>query len=146
MLKCDIYKAFEKDICDLERVEKKYFSDPWSENSFLSTIKSDFSEIYICKNGNDFIGYIVISIMNNESINIDNICIENDFRKKGYASYLINYIINKYDYIKCFQLEVRESNLCAINLYKKIGFYQNGSRPKYYINPVETAILMQKDL
>ena len=40
-------------------------------------------------------------------------------------------------------LEVRESNLEARNLYKKIGFVEEGRRPGYYETPPETAIVMR---
>lgn len=39
-------------------------------------------------------------------------------------------------------LEVRESNQPAINLYKNIGFRATGRRPEYYLDPLETAIVM----
>ena len=39
-------------------------------------------------------------------------------------------------------LEVRESNLAAINLYGSIGFEAAGKRPDYYRDPPEAAIVM----
>ncbi len=41
-------------------------------------------------------------------------------------------------------LEVRESNIPAINLYKKFGFLEHGKRPRYYQAPIEDAIIMWK--
>jgi ribosomal-protein-alanine N-acetyltransferase len=38
-------------------------------------------------------------------------------------------------------LEVRESNIAAINLYKSVGFSQYGKRENYYKN--EDAILFE---
>lgn len=40
-------------------------------------------------------------------------------------------------------LEVRESNVAAQALYRKLGFSEIGRRPKYYEKPEETAIVMQ---
>ena len=42
----------------------------------------------------------------------------------------------------CF-LEVRESNLAAINLYVSMGFEIVGKRPNYYRDPAEAAIVMR---
>lgn len=42
-----------------------------------------------------------------------------------------------------FFLEVRESNLAGRRLYESLGFQIVGKRPKYYSNPVETAIVMK---
>jgi len=43
-------------------------------------------------------------------------------------------------------LEVRESNLPALALYRAFGFVQTGSRSRYYSEPEEDAILMQRSL
>jgi [ribosomal protein S18]-alanine N-acetyltransferase len=40
-------------------------------------------------------------------------------------------------------LEVRESNIAAINLYKACGFQEAGRRNSYYQNPPETGIVMK---
>jgi ribosomal-protein-alanine acetyltransferase len=43
-------------------------------------------------------------------------------------------------------LEVRESNLTAISFYKRQGFIENGTRPGYYQDPAEAAVLMMREL
>jgi ribosomal-protein-alanine N-acetyltransferase len=40
-------------------------------------------------------------------------------------------------------LEVRGSNVAAINLYKTLGFLPAGRREGYYQNPVEAGIVMR---
>jgi ribosomal-protein-alanine N-acetyltransferase len=44
--------------------------------------------------------------------------------------------------IRQLHLEVRPSNLAALALYRSTGFRQTGSRPDYYSNPAEDALLM----
>ena len=41
-------------------------------------------------------------------------------------------------------LEVRESNLAAIEFYRKLGFAETGRRARYYADPVEDAVLMKQ--
>jgi [ribosomal protein S18]-alanine N-acetyltransferase len=43
-------------------------------------------------------------------------------------------------------LEVRASNRPALALYGALGFAESGRRPRYYIDPVEDAILMRISL
>ncbi|EEH64700.1 putative ribosomal-protein-alanine acetyltransferase [Gleimia coleocanis DSM 15436] len=43
-------------------------------------------------------------------------------------------------------LEVRESNLAAINLYSSLGFETEGHIKKYYRHPVEDALVMIMEL
>ena len=40
-------------------------------------------------------------------------------------------------------LEVRKSNVRAVRLYQRCGFAITGSRPAYYVDPVEDALLMR---
>jgi ribosomal protein S18 acetylase RimI-like enzyme len=40
-------------------------------------------------------------------------------------------------------LEVRESNIAAISLYRAVGFTPAGRRPDYYHDPAEAAIVMR---
>ena len=44
---------------------------------------------------------------------------------------------------ECIFLEVRQSNIPAISLYKKEGFEELGIRKKFYEHPVEDAIIMK---
>jgi ribosomal-protein-alanine N-acetyltransferase len=39
-------------------------------------------------------------------------------------------------------LEVRESNVPALALYRELGFSTSGRRPNYYQQPAEAAILL----
>jgi ribosomal-protein-alanine N-acetyltransferase len=39
-------------------------------------------------------------------------------------------------------LEVRESNVVALNMYRSLGFVEDGRRKEYYKNNNEDAILM----
>lgn len=47
--------------------------------------------------------------------------------------------------VRSCNLEVRRSNLSAIHLYTRCGFVEIGRRPKYYSDPQEDAVLMQKN-
>jgi len=40
-------------------------------------------------------------------------------------------------------LEVRESNIAALNLYKACGFQEAGRRNSYYHDPTESGIVMK---
>jgi ribosomal-protein-alanine N-acetyltransferase len=40
-------------------------------------------------------------------------------------------------------LEVRESNVAALNFYKNLGFVEIGRRENYYHTPLEAAIVMR---
>ena len=43
-------------------------------------------------------------------------------------------------------LEVRESNLSALQFYERHGFQAVGRRPRYYTSPAEDALVLSKSL
>ena len=113
-------------------------------NNYNFNIDS-FSNSFVMYENNDFIGFIVYSIIYERAEIID-IIIEPSFRKKGYANKLLEYTIEKIRENACdnITLEVKENNISAINLYKRQGFDICAIRKNYYNN--QDGYLMKKDL
>ena len=89
------------------------------------------------------IGYLEYSIIY-DRMEIDNINVLMDYRHIGIGSKLMEYVIDIFNKSKLtnITLEVRKSNINAINLYKKYGFLEVGIRKYYYGD--EDGILMEK--
>lgn len=90
----------------------------------------------------DGIKGIIVYDLVYDRIEIEYIVIDSDYRRKGIATKLLKEI-EKND-IKNITLEVKESNLIAINFYKKNGFKIEAIRKNYYGN--ENGYLMLKEL
>ncbi|MCD9188058.1 MAG: ribosomal protein S18-alanine N-acetyltransferase [Pyrinomonadaceae bacterium] len=124
-------------------------------NELGSWNKTDYQKAYVdsdyvtvtAKDSDCIIGFIIFRVVQDE-VELLNICVENIHRRKGTASILINYCIDfsLRQKKKKIWLEVRESNFGAIKFYQKSGFYNYGTRKKYYSNPVENALIMVKTL
>ncbi|MGH9559060.1 MAG: GNAT family N-acetyltransferase [Bryobacteraceae bacterium] len=70
-----------------------------------------------------------------------NLVVDSSFRRRGIAAGLLK---NELDgWPGDWFLEVRESNLEAMRLYKSLGFQAVGRREEYYSNPIEAAIVMR---
>ena len=69
-------------------------------------------------------------------------------RRQGIARALLTELIRLLhkDGVESLFLEVRVSNEPAIALYRSFGFVQVGRRPKYYVNPMEDALILRKEL
>jgi len=83
-----------------------------------------------------------------EEMELLNLAVGPNWRRKGYASALLNAALaqcRERKYQAVF-LEVRESNERALAFYKKHGFTPSGRRPNYYSNPEEAAITMSVHL
>jgi ribosomal protein S18 acetylase RimI-like enzyme len=69
-------------------------------------------------------------------------------RRLGMARALLEHFLTEARDAKCptVTLEVRASNAAAIGLYKRMGFTQAATRPRYYQTPVEDALVLTKTL
>lgn len=139
------------DVCDISKLaelENLCFDDPWSENMLLEDLKND-NTLYIGAFIDDsiLVGYIGIWEIGDTG-EITNVAVHPNYRKMGMASMLLEKLIEYCcnDGFRYINLEVRESNLPAINLYTKFGFEKVGLRKNYYKNPTENAVLMTKTL
>jgi ribosomal-protein-alanine acetyltransferase len=69
-----------------------------------------------------------------------NLAVLPEFRHQGIGTALVRHELQRR---AIYFLEVRESNLTALALYRKLGFQEIARRPEYYESPVETAIVMR---
>lgn len=134
-------------LSDLELIApnlKTDFDDFWNYNVFKSELENGNSKYIVAKIDDRIVGFAgIIPIL--DEADISNVVVHKDFRNKKIGSLLLKSLIDLACSIniKTLNLEVRESNFPAINLYKKYGFKICGIRKNYY-NNVENAILMKK--
>ena len=94
--------------------------------------------------GNKIIGiYVVHTIIDEAQINY--FSIKKGFRRKGYGSYLMNYLLKQCEKlnIEKLLLEVSETNLIAEVFYSKFNFLTVGRRKNYYKDGSD-AVLKEK--
>ncbi len=126
----------KEDILLIEKLGKKL------HNNYKVNLDV-FSNIYVCTVDDNIIGFISYSIMY-ERAEILDIFIDIKYRNKGYASKLINKVLNQAHECNNISLEVDTKNENAINLYKKFGFEIKTVRKNYY--DLNDAYLMVKEL
>lgn len=90
--------------------------------------------------GGDVAGFLVAQDLGEER-EILNLAVDPQARRRGVATALVQRELSRRAGV-CF-LEVRESNDAARLLYRKLGFEEISSRPGYYQNPPERAIVMR---
>ncbi len=103
-------------------------------------ILSDTDSIYNYMDGDKVLGYLEIRLVDGV-IDIMNIFVNEENRKQGIATSLMEEMFNKEDYSR-IMLEVNEHNDEAIRLYNKLGFKEISLRDRYYGE--DTAIIMEK--
>ena len=101
----------------------------------------DFTNILVYEENGKIIGVLVYSLIY-DRIEIEYIVVNDEYKKLGIGSKLLKYI--EKSGIKNITLEVRESNVVAINFYKKNGYEIVATRKNYYKD--ENGYLMIKKL
>lgn len=101
---------------------------------------SDTDSVYNYMDNEIVLGYLEIRLVDGV-IDIMNLFVSEDNRKKGIATSLMNEMIEKENYNR-IMLEVNENNEEAIRLYTKLGFKEISLRDRYYGE--DTAIIMEK--
>lgn len=142
-------KISEMNIDDLTIIKNnllKDFDNFWTFDVLKNELECKNSLYFVAKLNNEILGFAGIKIILDEC-ELMNIVTKKAYRKNGIGNLLLNLIINKSKELKLtkINLEVSNTNITAINLYKKAGFIKVGLRNKYYNNE-NSAILMTLNL
>jgi ribosomal-protein-alanine N-acetyltransferase len=136
-----------QDVPDVLKIERISFTTPWSELAFLKEISNTHSVAKVAVFDGEVAGYICAGYLLDEG-HILNLAVHPELRRRGIATALVEKVINELRMNGCrvLFLEVRVSNLAAIEFYERFGFRPVGYRKDYYAQPREDAVLMKLDL
>ena len=142
-----IRKMDMSDVPFVYETEQKVFGKSLQESMLYDElIYNKMSQYFMALKDGKRLGYIGVWVTE-PNAEIVNIVVNEPFRKQGIATILMQEAV-KYcqkHSVAMMTLEVRISNLAAINLYERFGFKEEALRKNYY-NDGEDAILMVKDL
>jgi ribosomal-protein-alanine N-acetyltransferase len=124
-------------------IERTAYAYPWSERFFRQELQVECARSFLAEIDGQIVGYVLFWLLPDE-IDIHNIAVHQDFRRRGLGrSLLENVIIEARNRAASrITLEVRKSNTVAQKLYEAVGFCANGVRKGYYSDDGEDAVLM----
>ena len=131
------------DLLEVTELEKSSFSQPWSEKLLSDGLNSPLDTYFVCTLENKIAGYCVLRVLADEG-ELQRIAVFSAYRRQGAGRRLMEAMMTaaKERGACSIALEVRESNMGAISLYKEFGFRQEAVRRKYYQEPEEDAVIM----
>ncbi len=140
-----IREMISEDIKSVAEIESLSFTHPWSEDNLRESFNSCCNHFYISQKENKVVGYIGFNVAADEGY-ILNVAVHPEFQGQGIGKALVEKAVNYglKNSLAFLTLEVRESNIKAINLYTDFDFENVGKRKNYYSNPKEDAILMTR--
>ena len=140
-----IVRMNEANISAVKQIEDECFSNPWSFESLNAELSKVGACFYVAELNGEAAGYIGFNMVLDEGY-IANIAVKEKFRRQGVGRKLLQKVIETAvkNNLSFVSLEVRESNIPAIGLYKEFGFTQQGIRKNYYRNPQENGLILTK--
>ena len=118
----------------------------WSKKQWANEFKKEGTKIFGLLIANLVIGICVFQIVLDEA-QINYFVVNQKFRKKGFGTYLMSYLIKKCEKLnlKKILLEVSQGNITAERFYNRFNFSTVGIRKNYYKNGSH-ALLKEKNL
>ena len=118
----------------------------WTKKQWENEFNKERTKVFALLLSNKIIGVCVIQVVVDEA-QLNYLSINQKFRRKGYGSYLMRYLIKKCEILnlKKLSLEVSEINLVAEKFYNYFNFLTVGKRINYYRNG-SNAVLKEKKL
>ena len=118
----------------------------WSKKQWASEFKKEGTKVLGLLFENIVIGICVFQVIFDEA-HINFFVVDQDFRKRGFGSYLMTYLIKQCEKLnlKKLLLEVSQNNVSAKKFYNSFDFSTVRIRKNYYKDGSD-AILKEKNL
>lgn len=129
-------------------VDAESFLRPWTRAMYEAALANPaVTRIFLARVGDDVAGYCATWLLPGE-LHINNMAIRPEWRRQGLARALLTHVLHVGEAAGCPRatLEVRRSNHAARQLYEGLGFRVAGTRPAYYSEPVEDALILWRDV
>ncbi len=142
-------RPMEKDDIDaVMAIELSAYTYPWTNRIMADCIRVGY-HCSIGEVGGVLASYCIMSTGAGEA-HILNLCVAEEFQRRGLGQLLLTNMLDeaKDEGIEDIFLEVRPSNVAAIELYERLGFNQMGTRKDYYPakNGREDAVILALNL
>ena len=135
----------EAHVEQIMAIEEASFASPWRSEHFLYEIGENLWAVnLVVELGDEVLAYACVWELEDE-LKINNIAVRDDQRRRGIGRWLLVRVLERGRRRGCTMacLEVRPSNLAAVQLYREHGFREVGRRVGYYQQEGEDALLME---
>lgn len=138
----------------LSALHREDFVRPWSDFEFEQLLEQEtvfgFAGLETGKGSAGPVGFVLARLAAGEA-EILTIAVARSHRREGLGWLLMDAVLRQLhaERAEALFLEVDETNMSAIALYRRFGFREVGRRPRYYQNADKSksgALVMRRDL
>ena len=115
----------------IEIYNEQFGTEAWTETQILDAFNNNAVSFYGIYENKMLVCFASI-LESLDDINLLDIATKEDYKNKGLASILMEFLISLKKEEQTFSLEVKSKNKTAIKLYEKFGFKTLHIRKKYY--------------
>lgn len=135
------------DIDGVYQIQEASFSSLWSRQSLEEAVDKEDYVCLIREKEERIVGYCIL-LISYETAELCQIAVNPGNRQCGSGTRLLDAGVKavRERGAQHMLLEVRAGNAPAIALYSKFGFQKIHIRKNYYQDPVEDALILEKDL
>jgi [ribosomal protein S18]-alanine N-acetyltransferase len=122
----------EADLADIMDIERRAYPYPWTQGILRDCIRVGYT-CWLYEIEGVIHAYGVMSVAAGEA-HVLNLCVRPESQGQGLGSKMLEQLIAlaRRHGADTLLLEVRPSNLAAVNLYQTMGFNEVGARKNYY--------------
>jgi ribosomal-protein-alanine N-acetyltransferase len=137
------------DLDQVLAIEAHSFACPWGRLSFEGELNGPGASSFILReSGSEAVAAYIFFRRIADEVHIFRVAVAPGWRRRGLGSRLVGACLQTavQDGARVALLEVRPSNTAAVALYRTFGFRAIATRPGYYPDRREDALILQKEL
>lgn len=137
-------RMLEQDMDRVLEIERACFPRPWSRESFQSELSNACARYVVLMENGVIAGFGGMWLIIEEA-HVNNVAVHPEYRQRGYGRRIMRELMRvayRAGEIHQMTLEVRVTNVPAIDLYTSMGFEVAGRRKGYYEENGEDAYIM----
>jgi [ribosomal protein S18]-alanine N-acetyltransferase len=141
-------RATGADLDAVAALEAQSFTNPWTRTVLERVLaESAVTRLYVLRTPVHHVAAFCLCWLIVDEVHINTVAVDPHLRRQGLATRLLDFVLSDAaaDGAQRATLEVRQSNTAALALYRRLKFAVCATRPRYYTQPDEDALILWRE-
>jgi ribosomal-protein-alanine N-acetyltransferase len=134
------------DLDVVSRIDRRCYPTPWLQSAYVTELANPAAFYYVARMSEQVVGFGGAWVVGDEG-HITTLAVDPLYQRRKIGERILLVLLEEAILrgASHLNLEVRESNRAAQNLYRKYGFREAAIRKNYYTDSGENAVVMWAD-